>query len=305
MEFEELILPFLIILVVFGIIITVTLYFVGPERITEILFEKAANELMIGKTSATGVVQRPDTIGGTYFYDITVTPRLSVTNRMTENQGVFALIEFKDKSVRARINGDKDFFTITPNDKTIDHVLHAGISSEIPPIRAYRDFYNEDLGNGQQILIKSGTGAALVSVNVKNVRSITNPLSDFCEAVFRFEGGCVPGTLNFPGNVKRTGPMTGCAGETGSDCEQSVDLCAGVVTVKIDSKPDCTSDKVKTYITYEDGEKFDAGETVTYSLWRTGCEAETDDAQQMKVVCSKFLLFKDSINVGILPGFDA
>ncbi|HLC76865.1 MAG TPA: hypothetical protein VJH04_01535 [archaeon] len=291
-------------ILVVGILVLVLAFFFGQENLQVIVSQNLTQEIILSADSAATIPQ-PEVIGVTSFYDVTVKSTITATSRLTQPQNVIAIIRFKDHSVLAKVNGTKDFFTISPDKGRVQHTFHIGFSSEIPPITVWRGLYNGNLKEGHQILIRNDGGAVLVSTSI-NTRygSILPDLIDYsdCRATFLLESGCGPG------QVKYTDPMTGlnCEDEP-ANCQQSIDICSGTATVKISGEPDCASNKVETTIDYKYGEEFKAGELVYLSLWKDdACTQQSTDPKSLLVLCPKSRLGGEfTINAGILPGFDA
>ncbi len=285
---------FEMILVVTILVVIVSAFF-GTQNLQAAVHRNLTQPLVLTIISADAEIARPEVIGGTYFYDVTVVSKMVVAGNLKEGQNVIAIIKFKDHSQRAKVDG-KVFFTIKPEDDIVEHKFHVSFSTDVPPITAH-DVFSDELRENQQILIRSGTGAALVSVNVDKSWNLIDPLNGFsvCEATFRLEGGCVPWKIKYT-----YPPMTGCEDETNAQCRQSVDLCNGIATIQIFGKPDCASNKVTAQVEYEGGEKFDAGEIISVSFWKAGCPYESDDHDRMKVQCEDYRVGGDDINAGIV-----
>lgn len=303
------------------ILLLIVSYLFGPETLFAAAQQNLSQPITLSMIDSKIGIERPEIVGNNYFYDITLTPQLSVIGSPKQDQDIIAIIRFKDHSERAVINTNKDFFTVSPDDKAVEPILHTSFFSEVPPITAYNQYSNE-LKENQKILLKTDTGAVLASVSVYRTDTpLPDVIDEFltsCKAVFEFEGGCAPG------KIKYTTPMTGTeCDKTPSSCEQSIDICSGTANVMIFGEPDCVEQKVTAEITYRGGEKFDAGETVLVSFWKkTACTEGKSDFRQMLVLCPEDIVCPDgtsctegvhepsrvggeySLNAGIIKGFD-
>src|SRR3989338_2404868 len=299
---EDIVKDFFEGILVVGILVLVLAFFFGQENLQPIVSQNLTQEVVLSADS-TATIPHPEVVGATSFYDVTLESTIKVTSRLKQPQNVIAIISFKVHSVLSKVDGTKDFFTVDKD--VVQHIFHMGFSSEIPPITVWRDVYTEKLKEGHQILVKSDSGAVLVSTSI-NTRygAILPNIVDYsdCRATFLLESGCGPG------QVKYTDPMTGlkCEDEP-ANCKQSIDICSGTATVKISGEPDCASNKVETTIDYKYGEEFKAGELVYLSLWKDdACTQQSTDPKSLLVLCPKSRLGGEfTINAGILPGFDA
>ncbi len=285
-------------LIVAAIIAIAAVWFFGPESVVELTQKNLTPPITVSflnEKLADGI-KGPVTIdplvqGGSYFYTITVTPKLKFFGTASDTN-IISIITFKDQSVRADVNfqGGPDTFTVRPQDDDVEPRLTKQITSDIPPIRIsdQKGFYRGFLDEKQNILIKSSTGAALVSVDISRTNTLLPNFVDRllfdCKAIFSFKCGKKEAW-------KYSNYLKGCTPDGKlSDCEESIELCGGTAEITIYDKPDCANNRVETDLSYSGGTAFEeAGETVGISFWKdTTCTRKTSDFQQLLAQCSEY-----------------
>src|SRR3989338_2829449 len=142
---EDIVKDFFEVILVVSILVLVLAFFFGQENLQPTVSQNLTQEVVLSADS-TATIPRPEVVGATSFYDVTLESTITVTSRLTQPQNVIAIIRFKDHSVLAKVDGTKDFFTVDKD--VVQHIFHVGFSSEIPPITAYRNVYSGELKEG-------------------------------------------------------------------------------------------------------------------------------------------------------------
>lgn len=303
MDSDEFVFLLIVGMIVLAIMtfITANLYTSGiieatKGNLTEPSIVQLLNEKVPPGNLGPVTIPRPDLVGDTYFYKITVIPKVRSTGKY--QLSVIPIIRFKGQSLRATANGISDKFTLSP-DETPDENLTVDISTSIPPIRdAGQNCCDKPLRENMPVLVRSHTSSMLVTVSINRVDSM---LPDFiakhiynCYATF---------TLECANAVKFMDPMKGCTSDgKPSDCQQSLELCGGTGTVTIYDKPDCSAKSVRADISYEGGKEWSPGEKVYLSFWKdTTCTKKLYNFRELLVLCPEDRLGGEfELNAGLI-----
>ena len=295
----------LIVIAILGVMYTNLYASELPQKVNKDLTKIPVISLLNGQIppSNLGPVSiQKQTIGDSWFYEITATPKLKLT--ADEAIDVISLIEFKGQGTKAVVSGsggDAGNFNIKPDEAT-DQILHTQLTTEIPPITVYQPFSGIIKENGI-VLVKNDISSMLVALHTGLVYKvlITEQNLPECHAYFELRGNCPEKLIDLKGCID---------GSKQSDCEQSVDLCGGTANIKIYDKPDCSAKTVRADITYTDGIPWgpgqSPGETVLVSFWRDlPCTRQRTDFYQL-VSCidennRTAYLGRFELNAGVLP----
>lgn len=280
----------------------------AQEKLTPPLVLDMLNEVV--EPGVFGPVKiRMQTLGASYVYEITVSPKLKLIGEHPDTE-IISLLRFKGHTVRAKVvdaGGERETFTIEADKDVVDVALKGTITSDMRPIVEY-SAYNDIIEEGTQVLIRnSKKGAILASVFISEkgipyIPEIVEDLKYVCAVTFDFECKKEKQYTN--------PPLLGCSPEGQlSDCEKSVDLCGGTARVRIHDTRDelrqrCGEERVRAEITYENGEEWeDAGEIVFVSFWKaTECTRGLTDFGRM-LGCEDAIICPDSsLSCKAVPG---
>ncbi|MBS3051740.1 MAG: hypothetical protein J4400_06345, partial [Candidatus Aenigmarchaeota archaeon] len=149
------------------------------------------------------------------------------------------------------------------------------IISEIMPIQTYDNaFYSDRFSYRMPVLVRSGRSAIIAAVNV----------DDYFNADYE---------------------------STESEWKQTIDICGGAATIRLNAKPDCSTNTVNAEIDYGCstlggsfcGEPWeDAGETVLLSFWKDNeCTRQSSDFNVLLGLCREDRLGgKFELNAGCI-----